>query len=110
MVPQLLLGSSLGMLLLANFFPLSLLTVPEVFAKLTRPSLLAVSKAANSTALSRRSLSCVAIVCMLKLETKLFVPRPCACVITKTCWIQFVFTLFWRWSAVLTERLEPAQR
>ena len=56
--------------LLANFFPLSLVTVPEVFGKLARPSLLAVSKAANSTALSRLSLSCVAIVCMLKLETK----------------------------------------
>ena len=106
------LGSLLGMRLSAigQFFPLSVVTVPEVFGRLARSSLLAVSKVANSTAFSRRSLSCVAIVCMLKLKTKRFLSRPCACVITKTSWIQFVFTLFWRWSAVLTERLEPAQR
>ena len=109
MVPQLLVGSLLETCRSAIgqvFFS----TVPEVFEKLARPSFLAVSKVANSTTLSRRSMSCVGIFCMLKLKSKRFLPRPCACVITKTCWIQFVFTLFWRWSAVLTERLEPAQR
>ena len=86
MVPQLLLGSLLETCrsAIGQFFPLSLVAVPEVFTKLTRPSLLAVSKVANSAALSRRSLSCVVIVYMLKLKTKRFLPRHCACVIMKT--------------------------